>query len=84
MHQIKLEQVSTRDNAMQTFATIYESMVVLHQKDIDNKLICLRGYMVDLILIPREYRYTLHKDENKELNYLLHISLSKKGKIKFY
>lgn len=84
MHRIRLEKVFTKDNAMETFTTVYESMIIVHQRDIDNKLVCLRGYSVDLLIIPREYRNKLHKDKNKELNYLLNLSLRKNGKIKFY
>lgn len=81
MHSIIFQPENTKDNKQQTHGNQYRSMMILHENDLKNDCICLRGFVVDCIFIPRTYSLS----ENPYTRRLLEISLTPKiGVIKIY
>lgn len=81
MHSIKFQSENTRDRKDQTHGDQYRSIMILHENDLKNDCRCLRGFVVDCIIIPRTYSLT----ENPYTKRLLEISLTPKiGVIKRY
>jgi hypothetical protein len=79
MHHIRLQKDTTKDTLSHSYGN-YEQIAVLHENDLKDGVIKLRGYTVDLILIPK----TFDLQANKDIERLLQISLRPKGRIKVY